>query len=99
MSEVVVPRAEGGGAGAGELSGPPPIGWGVLGASSRVARLAMLPAIASSPKARLVAVASRSAPRARGFGADRAYGTYEELLADPEVDAVYLPLPNGLHAE
>jgi predicted dehydrogenase len=83
----------------GELSGPPPVGWGVLGASSRVAQLAMLPALAASPKARLVAVASRSTPVNRTFGAERAYGSYEELLADAAVDAVYLPLPNGLHAE
>jgi predicted dehydrogenase len=70
----------------------------VIAASSRVAQLAMLPALAESPKARLVAVASRSvAPRT--FGAERAYGTYEELLADADVDAVYIPLPNGLHAE
>ena len=98
MSEVVVPRAEHSGSD-GELSGPPPVGWGVLGASSRVAQLAMLPAMAASPKARLVAVASRSGPSPRTFGAERAHGSYEELLADPEVDAVYLPLPNGMHAE
>ena len=94
MSEVVVPRAE-----TGELSGPPPIGWGVLGASSRVAQLAMLPALAASPKARLVAVASRSGSVSRSFGAESVYGSYDELLADPDVDAVYLPLPSGLHTE
>jgi predicted dehydrogenase len=71
----------------------------VLGASSRVAQLAMLPALAASPKARLVAVASRAGSAPRSYGAARTYGAYEELLADPEVDAVYLPLPNGLHAE
>jgi predicted dehydrogenase len=59
----------------------------------------MLPAIVDSPKARLVAVASRSIPVPRTFGADHAYGSYEELLADPGVDAVYLPLPNALHVE
>jgi predicted dehydrogenase len=70
----------------------------VLGASSRVAQLAMLPALVSSPKAELVAVASRS-DGTRAFGAKRLYRAYEELLADPDVDAVYLPLPSGLHAE
>ena len=99
MSEVVVPRAESSAGEQGDLPGPSPVRWGVLGASSRVARLAMLPALAASPKARLVAVASRSAPRARGFGAEKAYGAYEELLADPEIDAVYIPLPSGMHAE
>jgi predicted dehydrogenase len=59
----------------------------------------MLPAIASSPKAQLVAVASRTEPAARAFGAQRFYTGYEELLHDPDVDVVYLPLPNGLHAE
>ena len=96
---VVVPRAEPGPAAGGDLPGPPPVRWGVLGASSRVAQLAMLPALAASPKARLVAVASQSGPVARTYGAERTYGGYDELLADSEVDAVYLPLPNGLHAE
>lgn len=96
---VVVPRAEGGGAGNGELPGPPPVGWGVLGASSRVAQLAMLPALAASPKARLVAVASRSGSVPRTYDAERTYPSYEELLADDDVDAVYIPLPNRLHAE
>jgi len=95
---VVVPRNEGDPAG-GELPGPAPVGWGVVGASSRVAQLAMLPAIAESPKARLAAVASRSIPVPRTFGAEHAYGAYEELLADPAVDVVYLPLPNREHVE
>jgi predicted dehydrogenase len=100
MSQLVVPRAEdtGGAEGAGQ-PGLPPVGWGVLGATSRVAQLAMLPALAASPKARLVAVASHSDLDGRTFGAERAYDGYEQLLADPEVDAVYLPLPNGLHAD
>jgi len=74
----------------------------VLGATARVAQSAVLPAIAGSPKAALVAVASRSEADGSGydqFGAARAYGTYEALLADDEVEAVYLPLPNSLHAE
>ncbi|HVE47237.1 MAG TPA: Gfo/Idh/MocA family oxidoreductase [Acidimicrobiales bacterium] len=85
-----------------DLPGPPPIRWGVLGATARAAQLAVMPALAASPKSRLVAVASRSHPDGTGydtFGAGRTYGSYEALLADEEVEAVYLPLPNSLHAE
>ncbi|MGH9129718.1 MAG: Gfo/Idh/MocA family protein [Acidimicrobiales bacterium] len=76
-----------------------PLRWGVLGATSTVARAAVLPALRSSPTARLVAVASLSkAPGTYdGFGAARALATYEEVLADPDVEAVYVPLPNSLH--
>jgi predicted dehydrogenase len=78
-----------------------PIGWGVIGATSQVAQKAVLPAIVASPGARLVAVASaRSADLAgAGFGAARAYRDYGALLDDPEVQAVYVPLPNSLHRE
>lgn len=62
--------------------------FGVLGASSWVARDSVLPAIEASPKATLV----RSASLAAGE-------RYEDVLADPDVEAVYLPLPNGLHHE
>ena len=77
------------------------IGWGVIGATSQVAQKAVLPAIVASPGARLVAVASESAADGGGerFGAARAYRSYAALLDDPEVDAVYVPLPNGLHRE
>jgi xylose dehydrogenase (NAD/NADP) len=78
----------------------PPLGWGVLGATSQVARKAVLPAIAASPAARLVAVASLHASGARDdVGAARAYGAYAALLDDPDVEAVYVPLPNSLHRE
>ncbi|HUP69612.1 MAG TPA: Gfo/Idh/MocA family oxidoreductase [Acidimicrobiales bacterium] len=85
-----------------ELPGPPPVRWGVLGATARAAQLGVLPALAASPKSTLVAVASRSQPDGTGydtFGADRTHGSYEALLADDEVEAVYIPLPNSLHAE
>jgi predicted dehydrogenase len=53
--------------------------------------------------ARLVAIASRDANRARAvaqeFGVPRHFGSYEALLADPDIDAVYVPLPNRLHVE
>lgn len=80
---------------------PPPVRWGVLGATAQVAQGAVMPALAASPKCELVAVASRSRPDGGypTFGAARLLPSYEALLADPEVEAVYLPLPNSLHAE
>lgn len=77
-----------------------PLGWGVIGATSTVAQLAVLPALARSPSARLVAVASQStAPGGYdAHGAERALPSYEAVLDDPEVEAVYIPLPNSLHA-
>ena len=78
-----------------------PVGWGVIGATATIARLAVLPALATSPACRLVAVASASAPDGGydAFGAERVLGSYEAVLADPDVEAVYVPLPNSLHAE
>ena len=76
------------------------IGWGVIAATSQVAQKAVLPAIVASPGARLVAVASeRASAGGARFGATRAYRAYAALLDDPEVDAVYVPLPNSLHRE
>src|SRR6185503_5676183 len=76
--------------------------WGVLGAAS-IAVQRMLPALREAPSATLHAIASRDADKARGvaatFEAPRAYGGYDQLLADPEVDAIYIPLPNQLHCE
>src|SRR5438093_2213667 len=78
-----------------------PIGWGVIGATSQVAQKAVLPAIVASPGARLVAVASESAEDGGSgcFGPLRAHRAYEAVLDDPEVEAVYVPLPNSLHRE
>jgi predicted dehydrogenase len=76
------------------------IGWGVIGVTSQVAQLAVLPAIVASSRARLVAVASERAPDGGArFGAVRAYRAYAALLHDAEVEAVYVPLPNSLHRE
>ncbi len=85
----------------GQGPGSPPLRWGVIAASAVVAQQAVLPAIAASENARLVAVASqsRSAGTLDTFGALRTYASYAELLADPEVEAVYVPLPNSLHRE
>jgi len=83
------------------VSAPPPLRWGVLGATSFVAQQAILPALVASPHARLVAVASRSAPDggAARFSPARGHESYDALLEDPEVEAVYVPLPNSLHRE
>lgn len=76
--------------------------WGVLG-TARIARERMLRILQSIPRSSVVAIASREPERAEqvaaGFGIPRSFGDYDELLADPEVDAVYIPLPPSLHAE
>lgn len=80
-----------------------PVRWGVLGVSGLVGRRAVLPALRQSATADLIAIASRDRERAQAeaarFSARRAYGSYAELLADPEVEAVYIPLPNSLHLD
>jgi xylose dehydrogenase (NAD/NADP) len=75
--------------------------WGVLGVAKILNRFK--PAFGASATATRRAIASRSLEKAqtaaRDFGFEVAYGSYEELLADPQVDAVYVPLPNAMHAE
>src|SRR5258708_35192020 len=84
------------------LSHPAPVRWGVLGVADIGIRL-VIPAILSSPDEQLVAIASRNPERAKERLAHipdlRIYGDYERLLNDPEIEAVYIPLPNSLHAE
>lgn len=74
--------------------------WGVLGAAS-IARRRVIPAIQGSESGEVIAIASRDYARAermaRELGIRKAYGSYEELIADPEVEAIYNPLPNHLH--
>lgn len=76
--------------------------WGVLG-TGMVARRAMLPALSRVVSARVLAVGSasqeRAADRAAQFAVPRAYGSYQEVLDDPEIAAVYVALPNHLHRE
>ncbi len=76
--------------------------WGVLGAAS-IARSRTLPAMALAASVEVRALASRNpekgAELCEQFGIPRLYTSYEDLLADPEIDAVYLPLPNHLHAQ
>jgi D-xylose 1-dehydrogenase (NADP+, D-xylono-1,5-lactone-forming) len=78
-----------------------PIRWGILGVA-RINR-SLVPPLQSSPRNTLVAIASRDAGRAaaaaRQWGIPRSHGSYEALLADPEIDALYIPLPNDLHVE
>ncbi|WNE93863.1 Gfo/Idh/MocA family oxidoreductase [Streptomyces luomodiensis] len=78
----------------------PPLRWGVLG-GARIAEHFTLPAMATSPHAVAHAVASRRAAAAQRLadraGTARAYTTYQDLLEDPAVDAVYIALPNSLH--
>ncbi|MGK4008228.1 Gfo/Idh/MocA family oxidoreductase [Sorangium sp. So ce1036] len=76
--------------------------WGVLGASSFALNVS-LPGMKRGPLTQLAALASRDVGKARdaarSLGIPRAYGSYEELLDDPEIDAIYNPLPNHLHVE
>ncbi len=76
--------------------------WGVLGTAD-IARGATIPGMQQAEHCELYAIAGRKAEKAadyqRAFGFQKAYGSYDELLADPEVEAVYIPLPNNLHCE
>ncbi len=78
------------------------INWGILGAAA-IAETTFIPAINKSGQAELFAIASRNLDKARSwakkFSLPRAYGSYEELLADPEIEVVYISLPNHLHFE
>lgn len=75
--------------------------WGLLG-TARINR-AVIPALRASPRCRLLGVASRSAERAadyaREWGIERVFPSYDAMLGDPDIEAVYIPLPNALHKE
>jgi len=79
-----------------------PVSWGVLG-TANIAVEKVIPAMKKSELSRVDAIASRSADRAASVASDlgipRSHGSYEALLADPGIEAVYIPLPNHLHAE
>jgi predicted dehydrogenase len=74
--------------------------WGVLGVA-RIATVKVIPAMQQGELTEIAAIASRDLSKARAaardLGIPRVYGSYEELLADPEIDAIYNPLPNHLH--
>ena len=76
--------------------------WGVL-STARIGRLKVIPGIQRAERCRVVAIASRDRARASSLAASldipRVHDSYASLLADPEVDAVYIPLPNHLHNE
>jgi predicted dehydrogenase len=75
--------------------------WGIV--STADINRKVIPGAKASPKVELLAVASRTQERADTYAAEweipRAYGSYEALLADPEIEAVYISLPNNLHTE
>jgi predicted dehydrogenase len=81
---------------------PKDVRWGVLGVA-HIARSRFIPAMKFASGARLAAIASRDLAKAQAvaqeFAIPRHYGSYEELIADPDVDALYVPLPNHLHVE
>ena len=76
--------------------------WGILGAAS-VARRRVVPAMQQCEFAEVIAVASRSLSKSQEFagqfGIPKAYGSYDELIADPEIEVIYNALPNHLHVE
>lgn len=76
------------------------IRWGIL-STADIGLRKVIPGIMGSAHSEVVAIASRDLSRAedaaRRLGIPRAYGSYEAMLADPEIDAVYNPLPNHLH--
>jgi predicted dehydrogenase len=79
---------------------PDKVRWGVLGAAN-IAVKKVIPAMQKGQWSQISAIASRDRAKAeeaaRRLGIPKAYGSYEELLADPEVEAIYNPLPNHLH--
>ncbi|KAL1837099.1 hypothetical protein VTK73DRAFT_4821 [Phialemonium thermophilum] len=78
-----------------------PVRFGIL-STAMINPAALIHPVESHPEAVIRAVASRNLQKAqktaRKYNIEKAYGSYEELLADPEIDAVYISLPNGMHA-
>lgn len=78
------------------------INWGVLG-TARIGLGAVIPAIQQSKNGQVVAIASRDSAKARetarAVGIKESYASYVKLLESPDIDAVYIPLPNNLHME
>jgi len=81
---------------------PPKVKWGVLSAAN-IATRHVIPAMQQCEWAEITAIASRSIEKAKNvaaqFSIPKAYGSYEELLADREIEAIYNPLPNHMHVE
>lgn len=78
------------------------IRWGIL-STAKIARNALIPALQASSHNQVLAICSRDAANAQQWaqhlGIERAYSSYEALLADPDIDAIYNPLPNHLHVD
>jgi predicted dehydrogenase len=76
--------------------------WGIL-STANIGMKKVIPGVKKADRCEVLAIASRDGDVAKAaserLGIPRAYGSYEELLADGDVDAVYIPLPNHLHAE
>lgn len=74
--------------------------WGVL-STAKIGREKVIPAMQNGQWCKIAAIGSRSLDRAREtastLGIEKAYGSYEEVLNDAEIDAIYIPLPNHLH--
>src|SRR4051794_14709980 len=74
--------------------------WGILGAA-KIARTKVIPAMQKSDRCEILGLASRDSATAKAsaeaLGISKAYGSYEEMLADPQIEAIYNPLPNHLH--
>ncbi|MBS4208877.1 Gfo/Idh/MocA family oxidoreductase [Bacillus sp. FJAT-50079] len=77
------------------------VNWGIL-STATIARKQVIPAIHQAENANIIAIASESGKAsevAKQFHIPKTYESYEDLLADPEIDIVYIPLPNGLHSK
>ena len=76
--------------------------WGVLG-TANIAKGCTIPGMKLAPNCELTAIAGRSIEKAKAFqkefGFEKAYGSYEELINDKDVEAIYIPLPNNLHLQ
>jgi len=83
------------------MSGSGQVRWGIVG-TANIARAQFLPGLRQAGGI-AAAVASRDAERAAQFASDHGIGRsiagYENLITDPDLDALYIPLPNSLHAE
>lgn len=78
------------------------ISWGIL-STAKIGRTKVIPAMQKGQLAKIDAICSRNLESARAtadaLGIPKAYGSYEDLLADPEIQAIYIPVPNHMHVE
>src|SRR4030095_8096829 len=76
--------------------------WGIL-STAKIGREKVIPAMQAGKYCDVTAIASRDKSRAqqeaKKLGIAKVYGSYEELFADPDIDAIYIPLPNHMHVE